>query len=437
MPYLLNLFYLGALLVLSPWLCYRALTTGRYRRGLAVKLLGRVAHPRLASPGQWNVAWFHGVSVGEIHLLRPVVALFRKRHPDWRCVISATTDTGYAEASKHFPDLAVIYWPFDFTWSVWTALRRVQPRLVVLAEGELWPNFLRATRALGIPTAIINARTSPRSAARFQKLRWLTRGLFGRVDLIAAQSAEYAAHYRALGAENVVVSGNIKYDGVEAERQNPRTCAMRQLLNIAPAELVWVAGSTQQPEEALALDIYRRARAEHPALRLILVPRHPERFDEVARLLEASGLPYARRGTLHPGAAIPAQALILIDTLGDLGAVWGLADVAFVGGSLDGKRGGQNMIEPAAYGAAVLFGPHTWNFRQTVQHLLGREAVLQVEDGAALEREVLRLLAEPALRRRLGQAAREFVLSQQGATQVTLAHLETLLGISVSTERAA
>jgi 3-deoxy-D-manno-octulosonic-acid transferase len=276
---------------------------------------------------------------------------------------------------------------------------------------------------------------SPRSAARYRKLGWLARRLFGGVDLIAAQSLEYAEQYRSLGAEHVVVSGNIKYDGVQLSGDNPRTRELRRLFDIAADDVVWVAGSTQDPEEALALDIYRRAC--HPHLRVIVVPRHPERFDDVARLLRDSGVPYVRRSRLQPGSPLPERAVILVDTLGELGAVWGLADIAFVGGSLDGKRGGQNMIEPAAYGAAVLFGPHTWNFRQTVQHLLQRDAAIQVDDASALEREVLGLLADADRRQRLGHTARQFVLSQQGATALTVMHLERLIGDRTSMARAA
>jgi 3-deoxy-D-manno-octulosonic-acid transferase len=433
MPYLLNLVYLLALLVLSPWLCYRAVTTRRYRRGLAAKLLGRIAHPLLPPIGTNNVVWFHGVSVGEIHLLRPVIALFRQRHPNWHIVVSSTTDTGYSEACKHFTDLAIIYWPFDFTWAVAASLRRVRPQLVVLAEGELWPNFLSIARRRGIRTAVINGRMSPRSAARYRHIRWL----FRRVDLIAAQSVEFAENYRLLEAAHVETTGNIKYDGVQTDRLNPRTRELRQMLGLTTKALIWVAGSTQHPEETLAVDIYRRASIDYPQLRLILVPRHPERFDEVARLLAQSGLPYVRRSALRPGVANPDNAIILVDTLGELGSLWGLADVAFVGGSLDGKRGGQNMIEPAAYGAAVLFGLHTWNFRQTVRHLLENEAALQVEDGAGLEREVTRLLGDSELRRRLGEAAQQFVRSQQGATLATILHLERLLGDETVSARAA
>src|SRR5205085_2608011 len=165
-----------------------------------------------------------------------LVARFRERFPDWRCVISTTTDTGRDEALKAFPDLAVIDWPLDFTWAVKTALRRVRPQLVVLAEGEVWPNFVWAAKRQGVKLAVVNGRMSPRSAARYQAFGWLVRGLFARFDLIAAQGDEYRRNYETLGAPHVVSTGNIKYDGVQADRANPRTRAMAELLGIAPGE---------------------------------------------------------------------------------------------------------------------------------------------------------------------------------------------------------
>src|SRR5262249_49057901 len=278
MARLLDAFYVFGLLILSPWLLYKALTTGKHRRGLLAKLFGRVPvtdssppHHLTTSPPHHRV-WFHGVSVGEIHLLRTVVARYRRRHPDHLCVVSTTTDTGYAEAKKHFDDLPVIYWPFDFSWAVRRALRTVMPSLVVLAEGELWPNFLLAARQQGVPVAIINGRMSPRSYRNYCLLRPLSRRLFSRVDLIAAQTEDYAANYRALGACRVEMTGNVKYDDVQADRNNPRTRELRALLAGRENDLVWIAGSTQAPEEEITLDIYRRACVEHPHLRLILVP---------------------------------------------------------------------------------------------------------------------------------------------------------------------
>ncbi len=427
MAYVLNLTYFTAWLCLAPWLWWQAWIKRKPVRGLAAKWFGQVTHPLLKNDKP--TVWFHGVSVGEIHLLRQVVARFRDRFPAWQCVVSTTTATGFDEANKHFADMPVIFWPFDFTWAVKSALRTIKPRLVVLSEGEMWPNFIWAAKKQGVKLALVNGRMSPKSARRFRKFRRLLSSLFGQLDWIGAQSDEYVKQYQQLGAADVVATGNIKYDGVNVDRQNAKTEAMRTLLGISSDALVWVAGSTQDPEETLAIDFYRRARATHANLRLILVPRHPERFDEVARLLTESGLPFVRRSKLS--APLPEgegrNAIILVDTIGELGAIWGLADIAFVGGSLDGKRGGQNMIEPSAYGAAVLFGPHTWNFKQTVADLLANDAAIQVRDGAMFEAAVTRLLDDATERQRLGDAARSFVISQQGATARTLDEIEKLL----------
>jgi 3-deoxy-D-manno-octulosonic-acid transferase len=432
MAVVLDALYLFALIALSPWLAYKALTTGKYRRGLAAKFLGRVPSIGNRQSAIDNpVCWFHGVSVGEIHLLRPLIAAFRQRHPDWRCAVSTTTDTGFDEARKHFADLPVFFWPFDFSWAVRRALRRVRPALVVVAEGELWPNFLLAARRRGVPVAVINARMSPRSFGRYRRLGGLARRLLAKVDLFAAQTAEYAAHLRLLGApaERVHVTGSVKYDGTSADRDNPKTRELRRLLAVEPDDLVLIAGSTQAPEEEVALGIFRRLRDTFPRLRLILVPRQKERFDEVAALLKRQGEPWVRRSELSLQSSIinHQSSIILVDTIGELGALWGLADVAFVGGSLDGKRGGQNMIEPAAYGAAVLFGPHVWNFRDAARRLTDTRAAVQVADAAALETAVHRLLADAGERARMGAAARRFVREQQGATARTLELLDGLL----------
>jgi 3-deoxy-D-manno-octulosonic-acid transferase len=199
---------------------------------------------------------------------------------------------------------------------------------------------------------------------------------------------------------------------------------LRRLLDVRPNDLFWIAGSTQAPEEDITVDTFRRLRERYPNLRLILVPRQKERFDEVAALLKRLGEPYVRRTEL--GESGSRSAVVLMDTIGELGALWGLADVAFVGGSLDGHRGGQNMIEPAAYGAAVVFGPHVWNFRDTVNRLLAAGAAIQIENSKSLESTLLRLLSDPVERSRFGKAARSFVASQQGATERTLDLLDTL-----------
>jgi 3-deoxy-D-manno-octulosonic-acid transferase len=440
MRFVLDLIYLLILLSLSPWLAYKAVTSGKYRRGLRTKLFGLAP----CRDAQGACAWFHGVSVGEIHLLRQVVAAFRRRHPDWQCVISTTTDTGYDEACKCFAGMPMFFWPLDFSWAVRRALRRLRPSLVVLAEADLWPNFLMAAKQAGIGVAVINGRMSPRSFRRYRRLGPLRRYLLDPVDLFAVQTEEYAENLRAMGVNpsRIQVTGSVKYDGVTIDRGNPRTETLRRLFDVTEGEIVWIAGSTQSPEEEICLAIFQHLQADHPNLRLFLVPRQKDRFHDVADLLQRSGLSFVRRSNLKDSMALPAtpsahRPIVLVDTIGELGALWGLADIAFVGGSLDGRRGGQNMIEPAAYGATVLFGPHVWNFRDTVQRLLEAGAAIQVLDSGGLEAAVRRLLHDPAERQRLGGAARELVRRQQGATERTIDCLDRLPAISGTAVRAA
>jgi 3-deoxy-D-manno-octulosonic-acid transferase len=354
--------------------------------------------------------------------------VFRQRHPDWQCVISTTTDTGFDEARKRFPDLHVIYFPFDFSWAVARTLRAIRPALIVLVECELWPNFLMTAKRHKVPVALINGRMSPRSFARYRRLRPLVRFLLQNLDLLAVQTQEYAQALRDLGADPTAVhlTGNVKYDGVIMRRDNPQTQRLRTLFNVRASDLVWISGSTQAPEEELSLHIFQRLRPTCPNLRLFLVPRQKDRFDDVAHLLERSGLPFVRRSALTESLTAPER-IVLVDTIGELSALWGLADIAFVGGSLDGRRGGQNMIEPAAYGAAAVFGPHVWNFRDTVHRLLAENAAVQVTDAAELEATLQRLAADSPERARLGTAAQRFVMQQQGATMRTLDLLDQLL----------
>ncbi len=451
MPKLLDVLYLLLLLVASPWLAFKAITTGKYRIGLWRKFWGLTP----IRSGSRPCVWFHAVSVGEVLLLRPLVAGFRRRWPAWEIVISTTTNTGFDVARKTFPDLCVFYWPVDFSWAVRRAFGRIRPSLVVLAELELWPNFIRIV-GRQVPIAVVNGRMSPRSFRGYRRIRPFLARVLRQVQLLAMQTEEYAGRMRVLGApvERVHVTGSVKFDGVNVGRDHPRTRELARLLGLRQdpkrAELVWLVGSTQTPEEQIALDIYRRAVERFPHLRLILVPRHAERFNEVAELIQRLGFPLLRRSTIRSpllpspsergnelrppspsargdggeGSNVPP--IILLDTLGELGAAWGLADVGFVGGSLS-PRGGQNMIEPAACGVAVTFGPHVWNFRDTVERLLEKEAAVQVADAAELERITLRLLEDAAERQRLAEAARQFVLSQQGAAERTLDLLQPLV----------
>ncbi len=411
----LDILYALAAVAALPWLLYRRVVLRKPVAGLRVKLTGAVSRRQPERP----CVWFHAVSVGEVLQLQTLVAEFHGRCPCHEVVISTTTGTGYDVARQKFPQHTVTYWPLDFSGAVNRALEQLRPELVVLVELELWPNFLLAARRRRVPVVVINGRISARSYRGYRRWRSWLRPLFASLTHVAAQTPEYAERFRELGvaADRVTVTGNIKYDRVEGNRRNPQTQELRACFGLATDDLVFIAGSTQDPEERLALEAYETLTCEYPALRLLLVPRHKERFDEVARLVESRGHALCRRsrGSAH---SLP-HPVLLLDTLGELAACWGLADVAFVGGSLT-QRGGQNMLEPAGYGAAVLFGPNTWNFRDIVQELLWREAAIVVNDGAALHSTVRELLENPQARQRLGQAAQAFVLTQQGATAQTL-----------------
>lgn len=435
--WLLNGVYLALLVVCAPLILWAAVRTGKYRDGYRQKLLG-LAPKR---EGDATCVWIHAVSVGEVNLLATTLRELRAAHPEWEIVISTTSRTGYELACKKYAELAVFYCPLDFSWAVRTAMRRVRPALLVLAELELWPNLIRIAKAEGAKVAIINGRLSDKSFPGYRRVRWFTARVLRQIDLIAAQNEETASRFRALGAppERVRITGSLKYDGAQTERKNPRTVALRVLAGLGENDIVLLAGSTQEPEEQIAVDIFRRLAPQHPHLRLILVPRHPERFEAVTKLLDDSGLAWHRRTELRsetPAVPGAARTILLVDTVGELGAWWGAAQIAFVGGSF-GSRGGQNMIEPAAYGAAVSFGPNTWNFRDIVATLKEAEAAVVVQDASELEAFVRRCLEEPDFAAALGGRAQALVASQLGATRRTVSLVEELPTQSSSFARAA
>lgn len=420
--WLLNLFYLALLVICAPFIGWAAFRTGKYRAGYLQKLFGRVPE----RVGDAPCVWLHAVSVGEVNLIATTLRRLRAEHPDWEFVVSTTSRTGFELATTKYGDLTVFYCPLDFSWAVRATLARIRPTLLVLVELELWPNLVLAAKRQGARVAILNGRMSDHSFPGYLRFRPLVAKLLGRIDLVAAQDEESAARFRALGApaERVHVTGSLKYDGAQTERANPKTRALRELAGIADGDVVFLAGSTQEPEERYALAAYRQLAAAHRRLRLVLVPRHPERFAAVAELLEASGVEWQRRSELRVGH--PAPRVLLVDTVGELGAWWGTAAIAFVGGSF-GPRGGQNMIEPAAYGAAVSFGPNTRNFRDIVAALLTAEGAVVVRSAAELTGFVARCLDEPAWAAGLGANAGALVRSQLGATERTLRLLERLL----------
>ncbi len=418
MKWILNFLYVLLLTLLSPVILWRNLRHGRYRQGWKEKLLGRL--PTFSSDSE--VIWFHAVSVGEVLQLQHVVEHFRNAaSDDVQILITTSTDSGFSLATERFAGCTVSWFPLDFSWAVSTALQRVKPDLVVLVELELWPNFLNTCASRGVRTALINARLSDRSFSGYSRIQRIVRPLFQQFAIVAAQTTEYADRLLTLGAQPTatVVTGSIKFDGAESDRRNLNTQRLRALFNIADSEVVFIAGSTQAPEEKLALDVWQQLRATHPNLRLVLVPRHRERFDEVADLVTAMNVSLLRRSQTESTSTGGSDQVILLDTIGELSACWGLADIAFVGGSF-GQRGGQNMLEPAAYGAAVCFGPNTWNFKEIVSRLLQAGGAKQLQSPDEFLPTVAELSNDAELRQQYGRAAQRFVAAQPGAISRTV-----------------
>jgi 3-deoxy-D-manno-octulosonic-acid transferase len=423
-PYLLDFCYLLLIFLSLPWLVKESLRKGKYREGFGAKFLGLVPWRKSAK----KCLWFHAVSVGEVNLLESLLKKIRSQQPDWECVVSTTTKSGMLLARKKYADLTVFYCPLDFTWAVAAAMQRIRPDVLALAELELWPNLIRAAKRRGAKVAVINGRLSEKSFKGYRRIRWFIGRLLRRIEIIAAQDETYAGRFAALGAEKakIEVTGSMKFDGAETDRQNSKTQRLCQLAGIGEGDIIFLAGSTQAPEEEAAIEIFKRLAEEFPRLKLILVPRHPERFGEVGHLLEQSGVVWQRRTALNDKMPLQSPRVLLVDVVGELGAWWGAAHIAFVGGSFS-RRGGQNMIEPAAYGAAVSFGPNTWNFRDIVATMLDHHAAEVVKDQNELEAFIRRCLTDPAYAAELGSQAQSLVRSQLGATEKTLKLLGGLI----------
>ena len=438
---LLNVVYLVAFVALLPWVAWRKLSGGRPVAAPWTRFTGGIAPLPRCDAGVSRIG-LHGVSVGEVQLLSVLAAEIRRQaETDGRqvdCVISSSTTTGLDVAAKRFGTDHTFPCPLDFTWAVNRVLDRVRPDLLVLGELELWPNLLACVHARGIPVVVANARMSEKSAQGYGRIRPIVRRMLEKVSLVIARSQEDADRFTSfapLEGCDVIVTGSMKFDGVKGDRRAQEVMQLRQLAGFHDDDVVFLAGSTQAPEEQLAVDAFKALAKKHPHLRLVIVPRHVERTPEIVALLDRSGVRWQLRSRLGtPVAPLPADPqarVLLVDTTGELGWWWGTSRIAFVGGSLDGKRGGQNMLEPAAYGAAVSFGPHTRNFRDEVRRLLAADAAVVVADGAALTEFVRQCLETDGFAAALGGRAAQLVASQRGSTAATAAAiLRTLLATS-------
>lgn len=425
MRWVFNLGYLWLAAWIWPWFVFKYLTTGKYRAGIGQRL-GALPERK---DGRKSI-WVHAVSVGELLQIKPLLKALRQRHPEHDVVVTYTTRTAAEIAARELPDYFHCYSPLDLSWVVDGFFRTLDPALIVLVELELWPNWLMTARRRGVPVMLANGRISEKSFRNYRRFQWLLQPAYDAISTWAMQDETYAERARALTAKvtgspggaavgdaslalarpgAVVVTGNLKYDSLVSEPDAEKVAYFRGAFCIGNDQRVLVCGSTHPGEHELLIDMLPRL-----GCRVVIVPRHPERYASVRDLLTKAGAGWRNRSELSPEKPSRASDVILLDTMGELAAVYAIADVVFIGGSLI-PHGGQNMAEPIALGKATLFGPHTHNFKATVRELKECAGAIQVANAVELEREIKRLLDNPEARSRLGQAGRARVLAGRGA----------------------
>ena len=426
----LDILYVLAGVLYLPVLAFGRLVRGKRRGGWAERF-GRI-RPRW---GDQPCLWVHGVSMGEVNATRSLIEQIERRLPMFEVVVSATTDTGFGRARSLYPGKKVFRYPLDFSWVVRRVLARIRPSAIVLMELEVWPNLLAEASRRGVPVAVVNGRLTKRKSMRrfgLPGVRAVARRMFAQLAWVGAQDEVYARRFEALGVppDRVQVTGSLKFDGATVADTVDGQDALAAALGLAGDAPLWVAGSTGPGEEAIVLDAWQQLREGRPDVQLAVIPRKPERFDEVARLVASRGFACVRRSQ-HPDGSEPPAAteprVLLGDTMGELRKFYALADVVFVGRSLV-DLGGSDMIEVAALGKVPLLGPHTFNFDSAVRALLAADGTVEVTDADTLAAAVGRLLEDPGERRGRNAAARQVVVGHRGATDRTVDALCELLG---------
>ncbi len=413
----MRLLYTLLLYLITPLVLLRLLWKSRlqpeYRRRVAERF-GLVV-----PAGEGIAVWVHAVSVGETVAALPLIEQLIRQHGEGRVWVTTTTPTGSERVAAALgARVRHSYAPYDLPGAVARFLERVRPRQVVIMETELWPNLFRAIRARGIPLLLANARLSPRSLRGYSRVRRSIAAVLADCSEVAAQSPADAERFRSLGAPRVSVMGNIKFD---LDLPEPQLRLGRQMREALGADRpVWIAASTHAGEEAAALAAHRQLLEQLPAAAMILVPRHPQRFGEAAKLVGASGLRWLRRSESVPQADTQ---VFLGDSMGEMFAYFAAADLAFVGGSLV-PVGGHNILEPAALGLPVLFGPHMHNFVAARALLLEQGAAIQIEAADGLGTQLKALFGDPARRQRMGLAGKDAVEANRGALRRLLQLLQ-------------
>jgi len=405
-----NLFLIIATILLLPLILFKLITVPKYRGGITQKF-GRLRKGVLRVIRGTRPIWVHAVSVGEVMAAHPLIRELKKKYPGRALILSTVTVTGNYTARRRVPEAdAVFFFPFDYPWVVRHVIRGINPQVVLVAETELWPNFFRELKKAGIPSAVINGRISLKSHRNYLRFRSFFRLVFENVDLFCMQSDADALRIKEIGAapEKVIVTGNLKFD---------QKISMPQSLPalIPPGKKVITAGSTHRGEEEVLLEIFTQLRTKYPGLLLILAPRHPERFDEVAGLISKAGYECQRRTELRG----TIKDVLLLDTIGELRAFYSICDIAFVGGSLV-KVGGHNLLEPAAMKKPVVFSRYMFNFKEISEALLSAGGGVMVRDKWDLFSQFEKLLSDKELAARMGEQAFQVIEANSGAAKKTI-----------------
>jgi 3-deoxy-D-manno-octulosonic-acid transferase len=418
---------------------------GRYRAGWA----NRFGHIERKRPDK-KCIWIHAVSVGEVNATTTIIRELENRFPDYEIVISTTTDTGFARANALFGDrLCIFYFPMDFSRTMRRAFANIRPAICLLIELEVWPNLVRIAHQSGIPVVVVNGRLSERSFGRYKLIKSITRKTFQNISLALAQTEEYAERFREIGvaAEKVIVTGSVKYDTAQVADKVEGADVLATQLGLKNDRL-WVAGATGDGEEQIILDVYQQLieQKQFENLRLAIVPRKPERFEEVANLIKQDGFGLIRFSEIKKKATEKYLAtestentekkiinhkssiinVILGDTMGDLRKFYSLAKVIFVGRSLV-PMGGSDMMEAAALGKCTIFGPHAFNFKQAVDDLLKANGAILVKDAGELFNAMTKCLADANYASQIARNGQEIIRKNQGATSRTVAHITKLV----------
>lgn len=422
-----NIFIHIVFILFLPYFIFKIIFVGKYREG-TLQRFGFIPIERMPSGKR---IWFHAVSVGETKAVMPLIKRLKSASHDIDVIFSTTTSTGNKIARAYkFVDY-VIYFPLDFTWAVRRVINRIQPTAFVVVEKEIWPNVLNMLDRMNIPVIVVNGKVSSRSFKRYYFFRFFFKSVFKKVLFFCVQRIKDYERITALGIEpaRVFVTGNIKFDMETPELTEQEKNDIMQMLYINTSDKVFIAGSTHKGEEEIILDVFERLRREIQGLKFIMAPRHPERFKEIEDLIRAKGFSLLKRSetfSLQPSAFIPRD-IILLDTMGELGKIYGIADISFVGGSFVREVGGHNLLEPALHKKPVLFGPYIYTFSEGADMLLKGGGGIMVKDKRELEERLRELFQYPALAQKIGEAGFTIVQANKGATEKTFDAIKTVI----------